>query len=1075
MEKIRTRIVTGWITYCAAMLILYSLPSKIVAQNKAYPPQPQPDESPQLSSSSNLILEPNNLTSETNTKVSEPNQSTSKSKTHSFERFITVDTDDSLAEWTSEIVGFVVRGRHSWERLVIEDMDSIVNSEGRRLLPLLRILRAFKVKITDEGKTITFTPEGVGQVTLDLDKKEIQINEESRALYYREARSEITMKADIYIPPEDLSKIMDMELEWDSALYEYRIQLDRSLSIWPAPQLQSLYRIRTDLISPDLPEILPLAQRSNSMLYWIQTDLKPSYSWTPSSQSESEHAIGSGSPTETVWGAFRNGRYKLRISHPQLSWQDSSCRNNNDDYIAELGQFEWVYRLPSAEVAFGDSSFGLSELAFPASQLSGLRINGLSGFSELELDSDRSSLGLRRVFNKPYVFEGSAPLGAQVELLLNDRTIAVQQVSQEESSALGFGTYRFEDVELPNGILNHVVFVITEENGNQIRVEKSIIGTPLLLPKGRSAYLGVLGSSRERARSDRQNLEFGDFFGQMVGGRLLYGLTEHMTIGTIFALEKNLYEYYQNWSFSTARNYPQSSEHIGAEFTYLPFDKLLVSGTVAASSGDGADNYDGFALLTKTEYLPTEKIRLNLDIFNIGPSYFNGENPNISDQLGGEFGLSWKVGKKWSLESNAGYTRDNLDDSLLQTSRLDYQSIGLNTTMMPRTSLGFNFGRLGFNLDEKPKTFGAIQLRSSLIQNWDISGNVSVGEEMYSGTNPDFWSGLRLRNAPLFVRPSQDLTIRRRFNADSSIGVRYNDMGMQKSVSLLHYWQLRLKEHPLRMSTEIRHNLESPNDEDEFAIRSNIDYLLDSLGYNRLRITTNYSRGEFRLIAQLSIRNLFSHFNRRLINVNKQRIITAYGAVHGKVFLDYNNNHRPDSGEPGVPDIRVGINGIKSTLTDKNGYYILSGISNGPNARVHIDVDTVPAIYTITHGTQLASIVKDSLTEVNLSLAPMISLIGRVTAKEQEDKTKPISGIKIYLKNPQSGRLVADSITANDGIYYIDDVRPGKYILQIDTETLPANYELSEQDRTIEIVSTKEDFQEIELEDFIVRIKQEQD
>ena len=143
--------------------------------------------------------------------------------------------------------------------------------------------------------------------------------------------------------------------------------------------------------------------------------------------------------------------------------------------------------------------------------------------------------------------------------------------------------------------------------------------------------------------------------------------------------------------------------------------------------------------------------------------------------------------------------------------------------------------------------------------------------------------------------------------------------------------------------------------------------------------------------------------------------------------------------------------------------------------------------------------------EVNLGLTPLISITGRVTAsdpnagkrritepnaavvsatvlppKDANDTSKgpnapkPISGVRVYLSTPQSDRLVTDSVTGDDGSYYLGDVKPGVYVLRVDPKTLAKQYELAEQERQIEVKATKEEFLEITQPDLVATIRPEE-
>lgn len=1010
-------------------------------------------------------------------------------------------------ERESELVGFVVRGRRQYERLQIDDLDSLVAADGKRLLPLLRILNAFRVRIEEQVGIFRFALEGIGDVELDLGKGQIRVKDQTRPIELLQAVSDITQKPDIYVSAEDLSKILDMELVWNTELYEYRIQLDRDLSIWKLIAGTSLLSKRTAFVGADLPEVLPPADRSREPLQFLEFDWRPSYSWRRAASKESgeqsdSHSLNVSGPRETLWGNVRDGQYKVSISHPSLAWSSQNGWNweRNEAYVAQADWFEWVRRFPTSEVTVGDSVFGLSNMVYPVFSATGVRVNGLAGWTRGEVDSDRSQLGLRRYFGGPQIFQGPAPIGATAELIVNGRTVEVQSVAPQADSPPGMGVYRFEAIELPNGILNEITIVIKETNGNEIRVEKSIMGAPQLVPKGRAAYLGVLGSKRERDMPDKEILDAGDFYGYIAGGRLLYGLTDRLTVGTVFASQEDHYHRYLRDDVTRpgTRSYPKSSEHAGVTFSSMPLGNLMLSGDVAGSQAQGTDAYGDIATRMRTEYLPTQKMTLDADFLNLGSDYFDGVDPEVADRRGGEMGLSWKLHRKWTLDGGIGQVRDNLDGRLEETTAVDYYNIGLQTTVLPRTSLSARLHNLAVSTEEDSRLLTELGLRMMPARDLSIYGRIYLGDDLAIPNNSRFLSPLRLHHAPRFLGPSQYWAIRKSLNQSNAITLMYSDSQAQQTLSVAHDYRVDIRSHPLRLRTEVIRDLKGDRAGD-YDVRGTGEYLFDRLGYNRLGLTAEYRDGNYGFFLYLSMRTLFSHHDGRLININESYAQPAYGAIHGKVFLDYNGNHLQDADEPGVPDIKVGVANARTTVTDKRGYYILQAPSRVSEVRVYLDIDTVPATYSVTHGTQLAKVCKESLTEVNLSLAPLISVVGHVVTgkagpsepntadpnasdivspavfdgSDPSRATKPLSGVRVSLSNPQSGLLVAGSVTGNDGSYYLGDVKPGQYVLRVDAKTLPKQYQIAEQERTIEVKPTKEEFLEITLPDFVATVRSE--
>lgn len=1004
------------------------------------------------------------------------------------------------AKTATELVGFVVRGRRLVERLQINDLDSLVLPDGRRLLPLLRILRVFRVSIEEHVNALRFSPEGVGMVELDLIRKQIQVKGQTRPIEFEQAVSEITMKPDIFISPDDLGKILDMELVWNLELYEYRIQLDRKLSLWKIGTGRSLLADQAQYVEMDVPEALPTADRSPAPLQMVQFEWRPDYNWRrgvdqKSGSPSDTHSINLGGPRETIWGNASNGQYKVQVSHPNRMWSNTRGWQwaGDDPYVAQVDWFEWVRRLPSAEVTVGDSSFGLGELVYPVFKATGLRINGLVGWSPEELKADRSSLGLRRYFGQPYVFEGPAPIDATVELLLNGRLIETQNVRPDAEAPPGMGIYRFEDIELPSGILNEITIIIRETTGNEIRVERSVVGTPQLVPKGRAAYLGIAGTKRETSRTDKESFDAGDFYGYITGGRVLYGLTDRLTVGTILACERDHFHRFLDDNNSLGRRaYPESSGQAAATMSYLPLDNLILSSDLAQSGGDGEDGYSDLAARTRIEYLPTRRLSFDADLLDLESDYFDGAEPDAADRRGGETGFSWTLHKKWTLEGGVGQIRDNLDGRLAETTEVDYQSLGFQTTILPKTSFSTTLHHLDVSTENDSRILTELGLRASLSRDLSLFGQVFLGDELSVDDNDRFLSLLKLRHAPRLLRPSQYWALRKSLDPSNTLSLIYNDINTEDTLSLAYDLKADVRGRPLQLRTELIKELTNEPGSKEYGFRVRGDYLFDRVGYNSLGMTGEYRQGDYSFLLYLNIRRLYSHYDKRLIRVNESRIRTAYGAVHGKVFIDYNGNHLAEPDEPGVPDIKVCMGQNLSAVTDKHGYYILSTPARASEVRVSLDPTTVPAIYTVTHGVQTAKVFRDSLTVVNLSVTPLISVVGHVVAVEPNapqssnapdpevsatvlavaDATeaaapaKPVVGVHITLSNIESDLLIADSYTAADGSYYLGDIKPGRYRLRVDPKTLPPDHTLVELERIITIEPTREEFIEVALPDF---------
>jgi hypothetical protein len=178
--------------------------------------------------------------------------------------------------------------------------------------------------------------------------------------------------------------------------------------------------------------------------------------------------------------------------------------------------------------------------------------------------------------------------------------------------------------------------------------------------------------------------------------------------------------------------------------------------------------------------------------------------------------------------------------------------------------------------------------------------------------------------------------------------------------------------------------------------------------------------------------------------------------VGGLVFVDYNTNGIPNPGEPGLEGIKVVLNRVHACVTDRNGHFVLPGIVASSEARVSLSLDTVPATLVPTNGTQKTLVHPRRLTEVNLGLAPAVSLAGKIQMPGLDDRMRGVPGIRITLVTRDKGTLVADSVTATDGTFYIGDLLPGRYVLRVDTELLPKGVAMADTEWDLEIEPQRE-------------------
>jgi hypothetical protein len=963
----------------------------------------------------------------------------------------------------SEVVGFRLTGRKPiFEKLSISDMG-ILRIDGKRFLPLLKMLNVLGLKMTSkrleapgleratEEHILRFQPDGCPEVTLDLSSRRMEIEGKVTPVEVVEEVSFLTHEPEIFLPQEVIAGIFSMEIEWNEQEYEFTARTNLTLGIWKIKKRTGIPLLETPT---NLPELLPPAFPRKTALDLMEVRGRARVS----SEDNFRRTHGSlESLQQTFWGNLVGAPYKLRFSEPDIVVGAKAPVLKSP---VRLDWGEWVHRTTNYEITLGDSAFGLDELTFPYVRMTGIRSNGISGIPEENGEKYRSSRGIQNFFVQPQVFEGFAPLGSKAELVINDRSIDTQQATSDRGTPTGVGRYRFEDIILPPGRLSEILINITDPNGIVTHIRKYVQGSNQLLPKGRFAYMGGAGTNRDMLNWGTRGI--------FSGGRMLYGVSDRFTIGGVLGTQKSYYlPLFLNSSSSDPdlRQIPKTSYHLGGQLIWQPIPQALLSGDASFSKimdDPTRGVIKDIAYKAKGAFYPTTNMELDSQFFYFGPDFFDGNNTRLHDREGYVFNGRWQVFPKWSMTGAYGQVRNNVKrDPMDNTILAKFKNLEVATSAIPRTMMSAGFYRLSSNTGEDTKTLPYFRFSSSPLRELYVDGSISGGKSPALIGLPDFFSGLNVPGLALFEQPTRTATLRKGLNDQNSLGFTYWESGESRRVTAIHSFRSS-SEKPLGIRTEVGYdylnNVRTP------YLENRTEYQLDRYRKKTVELLTRLSREQWEVSLSFNFNELFSFPRWSPTRVTQHLISPEIGGVHGKVFLDYNANGRMDPGEPGVEDVKV-VAGIYRAVTDKDGYFILPGLGHSEMVRVFIDLESVPAIYLPTHGIQTVYLQEAKLTEVNFGITPGISLTGSVTWRDSKHTEKPLPGVRVFVTDAAGKEVGTDSVTAGDGTYYIGNLKPGKFNVTVDPESVPKGYILSDPVKTIEISLAKEP-QEVTLPPF---------
>lgn len=149
-------------------------------------------------------------------------------------------------------------------------------------------------------------------------------------------------------------------------------------------------------------------------------------------------------------------------------------------------------------------------------------------------------------------------------------------------------------------------------------------------------------------------------------------------------------------------------------------------------------------------------------------------------------------------------------------------------------------------------------------------------------------------------------------------------------------------------------------------------------------------------------------------------------------FIDANANGLRDAGEVAVPGVRLEGGGIR-TMTDAQGRAFVTGLGDGSMATLRADVsDTDTMFVTPPPQTIVFAARAGGVTTIPYPLVPTSELVARIAFRRKDGTLSGLSAVKLQLVSPK-GKVV-QGMTEFDGTAVFDELRPGRYALEIDPD-----------------------------------------
>jgi SdrD B-like domain len=177
------------------------------------------------------------------------------------------------------------------------------------------------------------------------------------------------------------------------------------------------------------------------------------------------------------------------------------------------------------------------------------------------------------------------------------------------------------------------------------------------------------------------------------------------------------------------------------------------------------------------------------------------------------------------------------------------------------------------------------------------------------------------------------------------------------------------------------------------------------------------------------------------------------GQIAGRVFFDLDGDGRDDADEPGVARVKIQLDGGRSVTTDESGRFRFSSVNPGEYA-VALTSDALGVGWRATTSTeQHVSLSARQTINVSFGVTTHGFLAGRIfndlylTGEQSPANAPGVGDVRVSLRPLRAGSdgTVFTRTVDAGGVYEFRNLAPGSYTLEVDSATLPADFELPAQ------------------------------
>ena len=174
-------------------------------------------------------------------------------------------------------------------------------------------------------------------------------------------------------------------------------------------------------------------------------------------------------------------------------------------------------------------------------------------------------------------------------------------------------------------------------------------------------------------------------------------------------------------------------------------------------------------------------------------------------------------------------------------------------------------------------------------------------------------------------------------------------------------------------------------------------------------------------------------------------------SVEGAVFVDLNGNGQRDPGEPGLPNVRVQLDGGRSVMTDAEGRYEFTGLKEG-TYDIAVDRSNLPPTLRLASASPVTVRMPKGARQVSFAFAGTGAIQGVVfndlVLSGRFSGNEPGIAAEVVLEGPGTRRTLGVN-----GAFALGGLAPGRYHLRVDPLSLPPAHVIARPDVELEIAA----------------------